>query len=160
QLDVVLPQGWTGVHASGGSITSMPDGSLDVRWSMVLFSPLGSPAQSVSLTATGAGKKDPVATLTGRVVNPINDSTLATTGVDANATIAQNGLLGSYADGAKSGLDQLADGASQLLVGLKQLADGANQLHEGLVEGQNGTNQLAEGLHSTTGQPDLLGGSK
>jgi putative membrane protein len=160
QLDVILPQGWTGVHAGGASITSMPDGSMDVRWSMVLFSPLGSPTQSVSLTATGAGKKAPIATLTGRVVNPIDDNTLATTGVDANSTIAQNGLLGSYADGAKSGLDQLADGASKLLAGLQQLADGANQLHTGLVAGQDGTNQLAQGLHSTTGQPDLLGGSQ
>jgi putative membrane protein len=160
QLDVILPQGWSGVHATGGTITSMPDGSLDVRWSFVLFSPLGSAAQSVSLTASGSGKKSPVATLTARVVNPIADSTLATTGVDANSTIAQNGLLGSYADGAKSGLDQLADGATQLLTGLQQLADGANQLHAGLVTGADGTNKLAQGLHSTTGQPDLLGGSK
>ena len=160
QLDVILPQGWSGINASGATITSMPDGSMDVRWSMVLFSPLGSPSQAVALTAKGSGKKSPVATLTARVVNPTADSTLATSGVDANSTIAQNGLLGSYADGAKSGLDQLADGAGQLLVGLKQLADGAEALHEGLVEGQNGTNQLAQGLHSTTGKPDLLGGSK
>jgi X-X-X-Leu-X-X-Gly heptad repeat protein len=160
QLDVILPQGWTGVHATGASITSMPDGSMDVRWSMVLFSPLGSPTQSMALTATGSGKKAPMATVTARVVNPVNDSTLATTGVDANSTIAQNGLLGSYADGAKSGLDQLADGATQLMAGLQQLADGANQLHAGLVTGADGTNQLAQGLHSTTGQPDLLGGSQ
>jgi putative membrane protein len=160
QLDVILPQGWTGVHASGASISSMPDGSLDVRWSMVLFSPLGSPTQSVALTATGSGKKAPVATLSARVVNPTADSTLSTTGVDANSTIAQNGLLGSYADGAKSGLDQLADGAGQLLIGLQQLADGAQQLHAGLVEGQNGTNQLVEGMHSSKGKDDLVGGSK
>jgi putative membrane protein len=160
QLDVILPQGWTGVHATGASITSMPDGSMDVRWSMVLFSPLGSPQQAVALTATGAGKNAPVATVTSRVVNPVSDNTLATTGVDANSTIAQNGLLGSYADGAKSGLDQLADGAAQLLTGLQQLADGANTLHAGLVQGQDGTNKLAQGLHSTTGQPDLLGGTK
>jgi putative membrane protein len=80
--------------------------------------------------------------------------------VDANSTIAQNGLLSAYADGAKSGLDQLADGAGQLLVGLQQLAAGADQLHAGLVTGADGTNQLAQGLHSTTGKPDLLGGSK
>jgi len=160
QLDVILPQGWTGVHATGASITSMPDGSLDVRWSMVLFSPLGSPTQSVALTATGSGKKAPVATLSARVVNPVADSTLATSGVDANSTIAQNGLLSAYADGAKSGLDQLADGAGQLLVGLQQLAAGAEQLHSGLVTGADGTNKLAQGMHSTTGQPDLLGGSQ
>jgi len=113
---------------------------------LVLFSPIGTPAQDASFTAKGKG--NPVARLESTAVSPNGTPGLSATGQAANATIAGNGTLNAVTAGANSGLTQLAAGVGQLVAGLESLKSGADQLHTGLATGADGTNQLATGLHS------------
>lgn len=146
QLHLALPASLTEVIAPGAAVVTNSDGSHDLTWSLVLFSPIGTPAQDVSFTAKGKG--NPVARLESTAVSPNGTPGLSATGQAANATIAGNGTLNAVTAGANSGLTQLAAGVGQLVAGLESLKTGADQLHTGLATGADGTNKLATGLHS------------
>ncbi len=146
QLHLALPASLTEVVAPGAAVVTNSDGSHDLTWSLVLFSPIGTPAQDVSFTAKGKG--NPVARLESAAVSPNGTPGLSATGQAANATVAGNGTLNAVTAGANSGITQLAAGVGQLVAGLESLKSGADQLHTGLAAGADGTNQLATGLHS------------
>ncbi len=146
QLHLALPGSLTEVVAPGAAVVTNSDGSHDLTWSLVLFSPIGTPAQDVSFTAKGKG--NPVARLESTAVSPNGTPGLSATGQAANATIAGNGTLNAVTAAANSGLTQLAAGVGQLVAGLESLKSGADQLHTGLATGADGTNKLATGLHS------------
>ena len=106
ELRVSLPASFTDVVADGARIAANADGSHELTWSMVLFSPLGSPTNVVSYSAKSSGKGSPVAQLETRAVIPNATPGLAATGQAANVVIAGNGTLTAFADGANDGARQ------------------------------------------------------
>ena len=156
-LHVSLPASLKDVSAPGASVVLNADGSHELTWSMVLFSPIGAPTQQVTYTATGKG--DPTARLESQAVSPNGTPGLSGAGQAANAVVAGNGTLGALTAGANTGLGQLSAGVAQIIAGLEKLNTGANALHTGLAAGADGTNQLAAGLHTAhSGSTKLTGG--
>ena len=143
QLSVRVPASRTDVQATGARITQLADGSQELVWSMVLFSPIGAPTSEVSFTSKGTG--NPVARIDVAPVSPTSAPGLAGTAQALNATVNGNGILNTVANGANEGLLKLADGVGQLLAGLDKLEAGANQLNEGIAAGADGASQLAAG---------------
>ncbi|MCW2608711.1 MAG: hypothetical protein JWO60_3404, partial [Frankiales bacterium] len=143
QLSVRLPATMTEVTALGARVTQLADGSTEVVWSLVLFGPVGSPIQDVTLSAKGEGT--PVARLATQAVQPNSTPGLSTTAQAANATINGNGILDTVRNGADEGLGKLAAGVGQLVDGLEKLDAGSNELATGLKAAGDGSNQLADG---------------
>jgi len=157
QLHVSVPASLTDVIAPGAEVVADADGSHELTWSMVLFSPVGSPISEVSFTSKGSGA--PTARLDSVAVSPNGTAGLGATGQAANAAVAGNGTLGALTAGANDGLTKLAAGVGQIVAGLEAVQTGAGQLHTGLAAGAAGTNQLAAGLHSAkAGSGQLSGG--
>lgn len=144
QLAVRLPSSRTDIEASGARITKLADGSTELVWSMVLFSPIGSPQQDVSFSAKGEG--EPLARLDAMAVAPNGSPGLAATSQAANATVNGNAILSVVGNGANDGLLKLSDGVGKLLDGLIKLEDGANALNAGLADkAAPGARKLADG---------------
>ena len=157
QLHVSVPASLTDVVAPGAEVVANADGSRELTWSMVLFSPVGSPISEVSFTSKGSGA--PTARLDSVAVSPNGTAGLGATGQAANAALAGNGTLGALTAGANDGLTKLAAGVGQIVAGLEAVKSGAGQLRTGLAAGADGTNQLAAGLHSAhTGSGQLASG--
>ena len=157
QLAIRLPATRTDVLAPGARITELSDGSKELLWSMVLFSPIGSPTSEVSFTAGGTG--EPLARLDAATVQPNTAPGLSATAQAANSTVNGNGILSVVANGANAGLLALADGVGKLLAGLDELEAGAIQLNQGIAAGAEGAAQLAAGSATArTGSGQLASG--
>ena len=158
QLSVRLPSSRTDVTAFGARITKLSDGSSELVWSMVLFSPIGSPITDVSFSAKGKG--EPVARLDVAAVQPNSEPGLSATSQAANATVNGNGILGTVGNGASEGLTKLGEGVGKLLEGLNKLEAGAIKLNTGLVSATDGADQLAAGgVTAAKGAGDLAAGA-
>ena len=166
-LGVDLPSTMKDVTAAGATVSTASNGSRHVQWSMVLFTPLGAATQDVSFTATGSGS--PVAEMRAVIVDPSSTAGLSTAGQDATAAYQQEDFWAGYANGASGGLQQIADGISQLHDGIVQGADGAQQLADGSAQAYGGSQDLTKGLKKIhgglqqvadpqTGLPTALGG--
>ncbi|GAC1609882.1 MAG: hypothetical protein NVS3B26_13600 [Mycobacteriales bacterium] len=143
QLGVTLPKSMKDVAAPGATISTDPDGTHHVLWQMVLFTPLGSPAQDVSLTASGDGK--PSAQLRGTVVDPTNAAGVSSAAQAANANVTQDDFWHGYSSGGNDGLTKLRAGMGQIVAGLQLLAPGSRKLANGLGAAGDGANKLAAG---------------
>ncbi|HLQ56034.1 MAG TPA: hypothetical protein VK162_17405, partial [Streptosporangiaceae bacterium] len=156
-LIVSLPSNDKNVQAPGAAVTTNSDGSHTLDWSLVMFSPLGSPVQDLAFTATGKGAPD--ATLHASLVSPTSAPGLSASAQDANQQVAQTGTWSAEASGADKGLSQLSTGVGALVTGLELLATGASQLHAGLAPALTGAQQLDTGSHQAlSGAQSLSGG--
>jgi len=159
QLGVTLPKSLTDVSAPSGVVTTDPDGTNRILWNLVLFSPLGSPTQDETFTATGDGA--PTTELVATAVNPATTAGLAQAQQDATASSQQDDFWQGFANGGNDGLTELASGTATMIAGLKQLSTGAHSLNDGLKTAQTGANQLDAGTASAyTGSQQLTGGLK
>ena len=175
-VEATVPGSYNNVQAPGGAVSAGTDGNLHIIWSLVLFSPIGSPTQEVSFSAQADAPQGlPGVTVTARSINPSATEGLSSGTLTANAAVAQNDLFGSYATGADQGLTQLRTGIGQLVDGLTKLHDGSTQLAFGLSNPacdranptnpanpcgiQEGSQLLANAFKSPTGGPDLESGS-
>ncbi|MBV9368389.1 MAG: hypothetical protein JO074_01045, partial [Frankiales bacterium] len=157
QLGVTLPKSFTNVSAPSGVVTTDPDGTNRILWNLVLFSPLGSPAQDETFTATGKGA--PTSEMVATAVNPATTSGLSQAQQDATASSQQDDFWQGYASGGNGGLTQLATGTAAMISGLKQLASGAHTLASGLKAAGAGANKLDAGTKSAyAGSQKLTGG--
>jgi putative membrane protein len=143
QLGVDVPKSMTNLNAAGATITTGANGVRHVLWNMVLFTPLGSSAQDVSLTASGSGS--PIAELRATPVDPGTTPGLSAKSQDKTAEFQQEDFWAGYASGGNDGLKQLGSGVGQILDGLTQLLTGASELHAGLAGSLTGTQQAADG---------------
>ena len=132
-VEATVPGSYNNVQAPGGAVSAGTDGNLHIIWSLVLFSPIGSPTQEVSFSAQADAPQGlPGVTVTARSINPSATEGLSSGTLTANAAVAQNDLFGTYATGADQGLAQLGSGIGQLVAGLTQLHDGSTALAAGL----------------------------
>ena len=143
QLGIQLPSTFTNVSAPNGVVETDPDGVNRLLFNLVLFSPIGSPSQDVTFTATGKGA--PTAELSAKTVDPNTTSGLSSSAQDANASSQQDDFWTSYASGGNGGLTQLADGVGKMIAGLTSLAPGAHKLADGLKAAGDGANKLDAG---------------
>lgn len=158
QLRMALPKGYTNVQAPGAAVRVDPDGTTRVLWSLVLFTPLGSPAADVSLTADAKGGA-PAIDLQAATVNPSATPGLSIATTSANQTQTQADFLKTYAQGGDVGIKQLAGGLGQLVAGLGSAQSGAQQLATGLAAGSDGAQKLAAGARDArNGSGDLREG--
>jgi putative membrane protein len=174
-VEATVPGSYNNVQAPGGAVSAGTDGNLHIMWSLVLFSPIGSPTQEVSFSAQADAPQGlPGVTVTARPINPSATEGLSGGTLTANAAVAQNDLFGSYATGADQGLTQLRTGIGQLVDGLTKLHDGSTKLAFGLSNPacvranptnpanpcgiQEGSQLLADGFKSPTGGQDLESG--
>jgi putative membrane protein len=174
-VEATVPGSYNDVQAPGGAVSAGTDGNLHIIWSLVLFSPIGSPTQEVSFSAQADAPEGlPGVTVTARPINPSATEGLSGGTLTANAAVAQNDLFGSYATGADQGLTQLRTGIGQLVDGLTKLHDGSTKLAFGLSNPacvranptnpanpcgiQEGSQLLADGFKSPTGGQDLESG--
>lgn len=173
QLGVTLPASMKEVSAPGATITTDPNGVRHVLWQMVLFTPLGSASQDVSLTASGSGT--PSAQLRATPVDPATAPGVSSAAAAANQSITQDDFWQGYAHGGDEGLTKLRAGMGQLVSGLQLLAPGATKLASGLGAAGDGATKLADGTDKAKdgagqlstglvkiqkGQSDLTGGLK
>lgn len=157
QLSVRLPATRTGVNAFGARVTRLADGSTELVWSLILFSPLGSPTSEVGFRSSGTGEA--VARLEVAAVQPASTPAFAATGQAASATLSSSSLGTMVANGATDGLVKLSDGVGQLLAGLDKLHAGAQKLNAGIVTAVDGAEQLADGSEKAhAGSDDLSTG--
>ena len=159
QLGVTLPKSFTDVSAPSGVVTTDPDGTNRILWNLVLFSPLGSPTQDQTFTATGSGA--PTSELVATAVNPATTSGLSKAQEAANASSQQDDFWQGFANGGDGGLTKLADGTATMIAGLKQLSAGAHTLNDGLKDAGTGANKLDAGTASAyAGSQQLTTGLK
>ena len=126
---------------------------------MILFSPLGSPTQDATFTATGNGA--PTAELSATTANPSTTAGLSQSAQDANASGQQDDFWASFASGGNTGLTQLAAGVGQMVTGLVALAPGAHALADGLKTAGAGANKLDAGTaQALSGSKQLHAGAK
>lgn len=157
QLGVTLPKSFSSVSAPSAVVTTDPDGTNRIVWNLVLFSPLGSPTQDVTFTASGSGI--PTSELVATSVNPATTSGLSQAQQDATASSQQDDFWQGYANGGNGGLTQLATGTGAMIAGLKKLSTGAHTLNAGLKTAKTGADQLDAGTKSAyTGSQALSAG--
>lgn len=154
QLGVNVPKDAGAVTAPGSTITTDGNGTRHLLWNMVLFTPLGSAAQDVTLSTEG--DQAPVAELRATAVDPTSAPGLSGVAQAASASYQQDDFWAGYAHGANEGLAQLSDGTGQLVDGLVQAFAGATQLHAGIAEAQGGAVQLDNGTAQAYGGSQQL----
>jgi len=143
QLGVEVPSTFKNVTSSDGVVLTDPDGTNRILWNLVLFTPLGSPTQSVSFTAAGSGV--PTAELAAQAVNPSTTSGLSSASQAATASSQQDDFWTAFASGGNGGLTQLAAGMTQMIAGLNKLAPGTHQLADGIKAAGAGAKLLDAG---------------
>lgn len=146
QLGVMLPKTFTNVSAPTAVVTTDPDGINRILWNLVLFSPIGTPTQDLTFTASGKGS--PTTELVATAVNPSSTPGLSQLPQDSTASAQQDDFWQSFASGGNGGLDQLASGTVAMIAGLKQLSTGSHTLNDGLKAAGAGANQLDAGTSS------------
>jgi putative membrane protein len=180
-LQVVVPGKFADVVAPFADVAGDGRGGTAAKWTLVLFDPLGAPAQQLTWTAQVTDAELPPATLQVVPVAPNGNQVLSNSeiSISEGATAAAALTAGAYKidgkvlelrDGARQildGLSQLSDGADALNAGLagsaapgaRTLADGIGSAEEGGAKIADGNEALAQGLRSTTGKADLAGGA-
>jgi putative membrane protein len=152
-LESVLPSGFAAVAAEGASVAGDGRGATTVSWSLVLFDPLGEPAQQLRWSADVEDAVLPPAELTVVPVSPsgngvIEDGERAVQEGATGLTTLAGGVL--KVDGK---LGELQAGAAELLAGLDQLAAGAEALNTGLAgSAAPGAEALAAGPRHRRGR--------
>jgi putative membrane protein len=146
QLGVSVPKTFKDVATSNGVVSEDPNGASRVLWQLVMFSPLGSPSQDVTFTASGTGA--PTAELVATAVDPSATAGLSQAQQAATANIQQDDVWQALTGGGNGGLGQLAAGTGQLVTGLEQLFAGASKLHTGLAAAGAGATKLDAGTKS------------
>ena len=143
RLAVTVPDGFRDVTADGAEV--LEDGSLG--WSLVLFNPVGEPAQQLKWTARVSDAELPPATLQVARVTPTGAKVLSSGVKQAEETAAGSVALTAGVFKIDGSVLKLRDGATELLDGLVQLADGASALRAGLADkAAPGAVKLSEGL--------------
>ncbi len=169
-VDIILPQGFNEITATGANIGGDGSGASKLSYSLVLFEPLGNRVANIGYQTRITDGTLPQAQFTFLPIIPLENSTIASTqeaytgGAKTGATI--------YGAGVEIGdnLLKLQAGAAKLTAGLAKAADGASQLADGLnnkvVPGANalasGADTLADGLSGdlNTGMTTLNAGLK
>ncbi len=160
-VDIVLPQGFNEITATGANIGGDGSGGTKLSYSLVLFEPLGNRVANIGYQTRITDGTLPQAQFTFLPIIPLENSTIATTkeaytgGAKTGATI--------YGAGVEIGdnLLKLQAGAAKLTAGLAKAADGASQLADGLNNKVvPGANALASGADTLAGglSGDLNGG--
>lgn len=160
ELTLDLPKGtFTEVDAPGADVITRPDGTLVVRWSMVLIPPIGEVAQSFVLhTMTDGFTLGPIR-LAGAPVAPKAREFLAYAEQELAGGAEAASSLYSGANEISGNLSRLHDGTLELLDGMRQLLDGSRQLASGLQEAHSGSGRLTSGLgEATSGSGRITGG--
>lgn len=164
RLAVAVPSGFRDVSADGAEV--LADGSL--AWSLLLFNPVGEPAQQLKWTARVRDAELPPATLQVARVTPAGAKALSSGVARAEETAAGSVKLTEGVFKIDSSVLKLRDGATTLLDGLVKLADGAGDLRAGLADkAAPGAVKLAEGMAKaeaggaklSTGLAELAGGA-
>jgi putative membrane protein len=167
-LDLVLPAEFAGITAEGADVGGDGRNGTKISWSLVLFDPVGSPAQQISWTAKIDGGELPPVEMTVVPVGPGGNSVLPR----AQASYDQIGGGLTTLTGGAFRIDgkvlELRDGARKILDGVTQLNDGAQALNKGLADtAAPGAQKLSDGLGSArsggqqldSGLGQLLAGS-
>src|SRR5436305_1002532 len=124
QLQTDLPDTFTDVRTPRADLAGDGHGGTIAAFTLVLFGPIGAPAQSFGWTAHVTDAAVPPATLQVLPVVPSRHPELKT-GEDG------------YQQGAETGAE-LTDGAGQIDANLVKLRDGAGQLLDGLSRAADG----------------------
>ena len=173
-LTTLLPSSFTDVQSDEASMAGDGNGATSMTFTMTLFGPIGSATSEFGYSAAMQDGVIPDATVSALPVSPLDNPSFkggaasykagADTGVTltAGATEIDANVL-KLRDGAQTliaGLIQLRDGAHVLNTGLAgQAAPGAFALADGASKLKAGSSALSQGFNSTTGAPDLVGGS-
>ncbi|MFP5220199.1 MAG: hypothetical protein ACLGIG_10780 [Actinomycetes bacterium] len=181
RLALELPSQFKNVQAEGADDGGDGRGGTALAWTLVLFEPIGEPAQQLTWTADVTDAELPPAELQVVPVDPdgnrVIDSGLLNYGEGAEAASALtkgifkvDGKILEVRDGAAKifeGLTELQAGTAALKAGLQdsaapgaqKLADGADELATGLEAAGNGSQRLADGLAAAkTGSTQLAAG--
>ncbi len=151
-VDIILPQGFNEITATGANIGGDGTGASKLSYSLVLFEPLGNRVANIGYQTRITDGTLPQAQFTFLPIIPMENSTIASTqeaytgGAKTGATI--------YGAGVEIGdnLLKLQAGAAKLTAGLAKAADGASQLADGLNNKVvPGANQLAAGADTLAG---------
>ena len=145
-LSMTLPPAFSGVQAPGAVVVGDGRGNTVVTWSLLLFSPLGSEVQEVTLTATARDAVVPPALLQVIPVSPSSFGSFDSTAAAYEGAVDSTRELTSGAREIDRNLKLLVDGASKLLAGLTQLRDGSDRLATGLGDARDGAARLSDGL--------------
>lgn len=160
-VDIILPQGFNEITATGASVGGDGTGATKLSYSLVLFEPLGNRVANFGYQTRITEGTLPQAKFTFLPIIPMENSTIASTkeaytgGAATGATIYGAGVeigenLTKLQDGAAKlteGLAKAADGASELAAGLNnKVVPGANALASGADKLDAGANTLADGL--------------
>lgn len=157
QLGVTLPASAKDVTATGATVSTGADGTTHVLWQLVLFSPLGSPVQDLTLASSGTGT--PAVQLRAAAVDPTITAGLNGTSQAAEQAATQEDFWHGFGSGGNEGLTQLRAGVGQLVAGLGLLAPGASKLATGLKAAGDGATQLDAGTAAAkTGAAELGAG--
>jgi putative membrane protein len=166
QFESTLPKNFSDVTAEGGVVAGDGRGNTKLKWTLILFEPLGDLEQTLSYTAQVTDVSLPPATV--QVVPVTIDQTPLSSGNAAYTDAVESTLeLTEGATTIDTNLLKIADGAGQLLDGLVRLADGAGELNDGLNVAAPGSQQLAAGASDaadggrqlSTGLGELSGGA-
>lgn len=170
-VDIVLPQGFNEITATGAQVGGDGTGATKLSYSLVLFEPLGNRVANFGYQTRIAAGTLPSAKFTFLPIIPMENSTIASTkeaytgGAKTGETIHGAGVeigenLTKLQDGAAkltTGLQKAASGADELAAGLNNkvvpganaLADGADKLSSGLSgDFESGMAQLVDGLET------------
>ena len=159
QLETTLSKNFTDVVSEGAVLAGDGRGNTKLKWTLILFEPLGALEQTLTVTSQVTDAELPPTTV--QVVPVVieqaplssgneayTDAAAATYELTQGATTIDRNLL-RLATGAGAlldGLVKLADGAAALRAGLGDAATGSGQLADGLVEADNGGADLGAGL--------------
>ncbi|HWG94364.1 MAG TPA: hypothetical protein VNU66_09090 [Mycobacteriales bacterium] len=148
-LGVVLPKQFSEVGAEFADVAGDGRGGTGVKWSLVLFDPLGAPAQQLTWTAKVSDAELPPAVLQAVPVAPGGNQVLA----NSETSISEGAAAASQLTAGATKIDgkvlELRDGARKILDGVSQLAAGAKALNSGLADtAAPGARTLSDGLGS------------
>ena len=156
-VDIILPQGFNEITATGASVGGDGTGATKLSYSLVLFEPLGNPVANFGYQTRIAAGTLPSAKFTFLPIIPMENSTIASTKEAYTGGAATGSTIHGAGVEIGENLTKLQDGAAKLTAGLIKAADGASQLAAGLnntaVPGANklaaGSSELASGLNET-----------
>ena len=131
--------------ADGGVTVGDGRGNTKLKWTLIMFEPLGALTQELTYTAE---VQDVVLPATVVQVVPVTiEQTPLSSGEEAYSDAADSTYeLTQGATTIDRNLLRLATGAGSLLEGLIKLSDGASALHDGLGDAASGSGELAAGL--------------
>jgi X-X-X-Leu-X-X-Gly heptad repeat protein len=152
RLAVALPARAGDIEAEGAEVLTD-----SLAWSLVLFNPIGEPAQQLKLSMNVSDAVVPEAELQVAKVTPTDGGALARGTAAAEEASGNSTRLTEGVFKIDSSVLKLRDGATQLFDGLVQLADGSAALNEGLADrAAPGAQKLSDGLGTAREGGDKL----